>query len=427
MKFIDRVKVAFNNEYLFSVLQKYADDFLAGKDVPTQGNISKVNASTAMSIAAVFACNRVLAETLAVCPIFEYENDGEERKQVKDTTEYDLLHYAPNPDMTPGAFKETGMFNMNLGGNFYSQKVKNSAGKVIQLRPISWDRVKIKIESGQLQYYVDNATTPLTRDSMLHIPGVTLDGYIGVTPIEFAQNALTIGSYQDRFTKNFYDNGVMSSGVFEHPQSLSDDSFKRLKNDVMKNYAGLKNAGIPMILEDGMKYKEVSMKLSDAQFIESKRFTKEEVASIYRVPLHLIQDLSRSTNNNIEHQSLEFIIYTMLPWFKRWEDNLNLQLLSQEDRRKKGRYFEFKLDILLRGDAQARAQAYATARQWGWLSVNDIRRLENMNGIGPAGDIYLTPSNMVEAGKQDLSQQSSTKAMAEEIYKMISGGEKRED
>lgn len=428
MKFFDRVKLAFKNEYLFEVLQKYADDFIAGKDVPTQENIGSVNAETAMRLSAVFACNRVLAETLAICPIHEYEKkDDDSRISVKDTFEFEMLHYAPNPDMTPVAFKESGAGNINLGGNFYAQKVRNSAGKVIQLRPIAWNRVKNDVDktTGQLRYSVDGGELK-TRDQILHIPGLTLDGYVGVTPIEYAQNTLTIGNYQDRFTRNFYENGVQTCGVFEHPNALKDEPYKRLKKDIKENWTGLKNAGVPMILEDGMTYKEVSMKLSDAQFLESKRFTKEEIASMYRVPLHLIQDLSRSTNNNIEHQSLEFIMYTMLPWFKRWEENLNLQLLSSEDR-KKGRYFEFKIDALLRGDAEKRANAYAKGRQWGWLSVNDILRLENMNGIGPQGDIYLQPLNFMEAGKEPSKNNATNKAMAEEIYKIITGGEKRED
>jgi HK97 family phage portal protein len=428
LKFTDRVKLAFNNQYLFEVLQKYAEDFLAGNDVPTQSNISQVSANTAMQVSAVFACNRVLAETLATCPILEYQKgENGNRKQVTNTNEYELLHYAPNADMTPGQFKESGMSNINLGGNFFAQKVRNSDGEIIQLRPITWDRIKIEINksNGSLQYILDNGNNPMTRESILHIPGLTLDGYIGVTPIEFAKNALTVGAYQDRFTRNFYENGVTTSAVFETDHALKDEAFTRLKKDIKDNYGGLRNAGVPMILEDGLKYKEVTMKLSDAQFIESKRFTKEEIASLYRVPLHLIQDLSRSTNNNIEHQSLEFIMYTMLPHFKRWEENLNLQLLTPE-KRKNGLYLEFKLDGLLRGDAKTRADAYAVGRQWGWLSVNDIRRLENMNDIGTKGDIYLTPANMYEAGKEPSKEQqkAANKALAEEIYEMITGGEK---
>ncbi|MEY8762485.1 MULTISPECIES: phage portal protein [Clostridium] len=426
MKFIDRCKLFLTPQNaLFEVLQKYSQDFLSGEDVPTADNTT-IDANTAMSFTAVFACNRVLSETLASCPIFLYEKDSKgNRVQVTDAPEYQLMHYNPNPEMTPGQFKETGMSNMNLGGNFIAQKVFNLHGDLLELRPILWNRVRIDIDkdTGRLLYFIDGKTEPKTRDEILHIPGLTLDGYIGVTPLTYAALTIDIGLSQDKFERNFYLNRASTSGIFQYPNELGDEAFKRLKKDIKKNYTGLSNAGVPMILEGGGQFKEVTMKLTDAQFLESKRFRIEDVCRIFRIPLHLVQDLTRSTNNNIEHQSLEFIVYTMLPWFKRWEENLNLQLLSNESKRK-NRYFEFKVDALLRGDAQTRASAYAQGRQWGWLSVNDIRRLENMDPI-ENGDIYLQPLNMSEAGSVDI--ENKNKELAEKIYEMISkGGEKRE-
>jgi HK97 family phage portal protein len=394
------------------ILQQYADDFLKGEDVPTTSN--QVYGSSALKLTSVFACNRVLAETLASCPVFLYEKDDQGNRKQASTNVSELLRYAPNPDMTPVQFKESGVTNINLGGNFFAQKIKNSMGDVIQLRPIPWSQVTVKFNSttNRLEYDVNGVPT-MTRADILHIPGLTFDGYIGVTPITYAQNALKTGKNQDEFTNNFYNNGVTTSGVFEIENELSDAAYARLKADIKTNYRGLKNAGTPLLLEGGGKYKEVTMKLSDAQFIESRRFSVEDICRLFRVPLHLVQDLSRSTNNNIEHQSLEFVMYTMLPIFKRWEENLNLQMLTPEEK-KKGMYFEFKIDTLLRGDMKTRADSYAVGRQWGWLSVNDIRRMENMSPI-PNGDVYLQPSNMFEAG----SQPQAHAQLVEEIYNMI--------
>lgn len=403
---------------LFEVLQKYSEDFLSGEEVPADNNL-RIDTDTAMSFSAVFACNRVLSETLASCPIMLYEKDDKgNRHQVTDTAEYGLLHYAPNAEMTPVQFKEFGMTNINLGGNFIAQKVFNMHGELLELRPISWDRVRIDIDksTGRLLYFIDGKQEPKTRDEILHIPGLTLDGYIGITPLSYAALTIDIGLSQDKFERNFYHNRASTSGIFQYPNELGDEAFQRLKKDIKKNYTGLSNAGVPMILEGGGQFKEITMKLTDAQFLESKRFRIEDVCRIFRIPLHLVQDLTRSTNNNIEHQSLEFIVYTMLPWFKRWEENLNLQLLSKESRRK-NRYFEFNISGLLRGDIKSRYEAYAQGRQWGWLSVNDIRRLENMNQI-PNGDIYLEPLNMGEAGKQ----QEQLKALREEVFNLISEG-----
>ncbi|OPJ55893.1 phage portal protein [Alkalithermobacter paradoxus] len=415
MKLKDRVKLFLTPQNaLFEVLQKYSEDFLNGEEV-VKDNF-KIDTASAMSFSAVFACNRVLSETLASCPIMLYEKDDKgNRRQVTDTAEYGVLHYAPNAEMTPVQFKEFGMTNINLGGNFIAQKVFNMHGELLELRPISWDRVRIDIDksTGRLLYYIDGKTEPKTRDEIFHIPGLTLDGYIGITPLSYAALTIDIGLSQDTFERNFYHNRASSSGIFQYPNELSDEAFQRLKKDIKKNYTGLSNAGVPMILEGGGQFKEITMKLTDAQFLESKRFRIEDVCRIFRVPLHLVQDLTRSTNNNIEHQSLEFIVYTMLPWFKKWEENLNLQLLSKESRRK-NRYFEFNISGLLRGDIKSRYEAYAQGRQWGWLSVNDIRRLENMNPIDN-GDRYLEPLNMSEAGKQE----EQLKALREEIFNMI--------
>lgn len=402
---------------LFEVLQKYSEDFLSGEDVPTDNNL-RIDTDTAMSFSAVFACNRVLSETLASCPLLLYEKDDKgNRHQVIDTVEYGLLHYAPNAEMTPVQFKEFGMTNINLGGNFIAQKVFNIHRELLELRPISWDRVRIDIDkaTGRLLYFIDGKQEPKTRDEILHIPGLTLDGYIGITPLSYAALTIDIGLSQDKFERNFYHNRASTSGIFQYPNELGDEAFQRLKKDIKKNYTGLSNAGVPMILEGGGQFKEITMKLTDAQFLESKRFRIEDVCRIFRIPLHLVQDLTRSTNNNIEHQSLEFIVYTMLPWFKRWEENLNLQLLSKESRRK-NRYYEFNISGLLRGDIKSRYEAYAQGRQWGWLSVNDIRRLENMNPI-ENGDRYLEPLNMSEAGKQE-----QLKALREEVFNLISEG-----
>ncbi|EYE88029.1 nucleoid-structuring protein H-NS [Fervidicella metallireducens AeB] len=417
MKLKDRVKLFLTPQNaLFEVLQKYSEDFLNGEEV-VKDNF-KIDTASAMSFSAVFACNRVLSETLASCPIMLYEKDDKgNRRQVTDTAEYGVLHYAPNAEMTPVQFKEFGMTNINLGGNFIAQKVFNMHGELLELRPIAWDRVRIDIDksTGRLLYYIDGKQEPKTRDEIFHIPGLTLDGYIGITPLSYAALTIDIGLSQDTFERNFYHNRASTSGIFQYPNELSDEAFQRLKKDIKKNYTGLSNAGVPMILEGGGQFKEITMKLTDAQFLESKRFRIEDVCRIFRVPLHLVQDLTRSTNNNIEHQSLEFIVYTMLPWFKKWEENLNLQLLSKESRRK-NRYFEFNISGLLRGDIKSRYEAYAQGRQWGWLSVNDIRRLENMNPV-ENGDRYLEPLNMIEAGKQE-----QLKALREEVFNLISEG-----
>jgi HK97 family phage portal protein len=225
-----------------------------------------------------------------------------------------------------------------------------------------------------------------------------------------------LGLSYEKYGVNFYRNAAMPSGVFESPQQLSDMAYARLKRDLGENYTGLINSGVPMLLEEGMKWEQTTINPVDAQLLESKNFQLEDIARIYRVPQHLIGLLEHATFTNIEHQSLEFVMYTMLPVFKRFEDCINSQAMKPEWRRQ-GYYVESKIDGLLRGDSKTRADTYARGRQWGWLSVNDIRRLENMPAI-ENGDRYLEPGNMTEAGNLQSSMDNVSR-LTEDIYNML--------
>lgn len=401
-------------------IREYISKFLAGDEIDSSDEMrystGAMNYNTAMKYSAVFACVRVLGETFASCPFMLYrKNKAGEREATNDLRVYDILHNKPNDEMSPFNYKEACMAALNLGGNSISQKLYNAKGDLIGLYPSQWEKVRIDRQNGQLVYNIRDGTreVPFTRKDVLHVPGMGFDGVIGLSPIEYLNSAIILGMSYETFGVNFYKNGANSSGVFSFPNELGDTAYERLKSDLNKNYSGIANTGKPMLLEGGGAFHQLTIKPADAQLIENKKFQIEDIARCYRMPLHLIQNLDRATNNNIEHQSLEFVMYTMLPWFKRWEENVNMQLLSESER-KAGYFLEIKVDSLLRGDAQSRALAYAQGRQWGWFSVNDIRKLENLPPV-PNGDIYLQPTNMIEAGKTEANIQ----AMAEQIYKMI--------
>lgn len=410
-------------------LRDYIRKFLSGDEVEDgcTGSILGADRETAMKYSAVYACVRVLGETFASTPIMLYKKrkDGT-RDTSSDLPVFDILHSRPNDDMSAFGYKETCLAHLNTGGNSVSVKLKNAFGDFIGLYPLDWPKVTIERKDGALRYiYRDNGKeTVYSRDEVFHVPGMSFDGIIGVSPLEYMANSIILGLSYEKFGINFYKNGAHSSGVFETPGELSDTSFSRLKDELRKNYAGLMNAGRPMILEGGLKFNGLTIKPVDAELLDSKKFGIEDVARCYRVPLHLIQNLDRATNNNIEHQSLEFVMYTMLPWFKRYEENANCWLLTPRER-KQGYYLEFKLDGLLRGDAKSRAEAYAQGRQWGWLSVNDIRKMENMPPI-PNGDIYLQPSNMIEAGATVSAQVQAYAKLVDDIYSMIKGAAREE-
>jgi HK97 family phage portal protein len=416
LNFTKRLQIAFS--------QKSFDDYIKAWMVGEESRLpdGPVDADRAMTYTAVFACVRVLSETLASLPIKLYKRlpNGDKQDLSSETT-YDMLHSKPNDEMTPFAFKECMMTNLNLGGNAYAQKLRNKSGEIVQLYPIIPARVRLernKEAPYNLIYYVrQNGGTekPLTRSDILHIPGLSIDGINGLTPIGYAAKAVKLGLQYENFGYKFFKNGARPSGYIELPNELSDQAFEHMKKEFNEKFSGEDNAGKTPIFEGGAKYTQLTVNQADAQYLESRKFQTEEIARIYRVPLHLIQNLDGATFSNIEQQSLEFVIYTMLPWAKRWEEALNVQVLTDEQR-KAGWFYEFSMDALLRGDIVSRYSAYATARQWGWLNVNDILRMENRNGIGAIGNKYLEPMNMVSMTPE------SAKSIALEIYNLLNKG-----
>ena len=393
--------------------------WLTGGDDTLSTGSTSMSQELAMKYSAVHACVRVLAETFAVVPakIYRSTKDGG-REEKNDISLYDILHNAPNDEMSPFDFATQRMVSLNTGGYSVCQRLVNYRGELVGLYPIKHENAAIRRKDGKLVYNIrgdDGPWYPMERSKVFHVLGLSYDGITGLSPIEYMANTIALGLQYERFSNYLYKNNAASSGAFSVDGELSDTAYERLKRAIAERYQGLANTGKPLLLEGGMKYQGLTINPVDAQLIESKRFQIEDICRCYRVPLHLVQNLERATNNNIEHQSLEFVMYSMLPWFKRDEAAMRQQLLTKAQR-DAGYYVEYKMDALLRGDAKSRAEAYAAGRQWGWLSVNDIRRLENLSPI-ENGDIYLQPSNMFEAGQ--VPSQSETAKLAEQIQALI--------
>ena len=254
----------------------------------------------------------------------------------------------------------------------------------------------------------------LSPYEVLHIPGLGFDGLVGYSPIAMAKNAIGMAMACEEYGAKFFANGAAPSGVLEHPGTIKDPS--RVRESWQRTFGGSGNANKVAVLEEGMKYTPISISPEQAQFLETRKFQLDEIARIFRVPPHMIGDLEKSSFNNIEQQSMEFVKYTLDPWVSRWEQSMVRSLLSREE--KKQYFIKFNVDGLLRGDYQSRMNGYATARQNGWMSANDIRELENLDRI-PAeqgGDLYLINGNMTKledaglfaaapAGKEDPSNE----------------------
>lgn len=366
-----------------------------------------VNERTAMQTTAVYACVRILAEAIAGLPlhIYRYRLDGG-KERISQHPLYYLLHNEPNPEMTSFVFRETLMSHLLLWGNAYAQVIRDGLGRVLGLYPLLPNKMDVnRSASGELvyTYYRDvdesglkpkGGYVTLRRDEVLHIPGLGFDGLVGYSPIAMAKNAIGMAMATEEYGASFFANGANPGGVLEHPGVVKDP--KRVRESWNTVYQGSANAHRIAVLEEGMKFHQIGIPPEEAQFLQTRKFQINEIARIFRVPPHMVGDLEKSSFSNIEQQSLEFVKYTLDPWVVRWEQALQQSLLLPSE---KPRYFvKFNVDGLLRGDYQSRMSGYATARQNGWMSANDIRELEDMNRI-PAeegGDLYLVNGNMTK-------------------------------
>ncbi len=356
-----------------------------------------VNERTAMQTTAVYACVRILAETIASLPLHTYRYTLNGKEKATDHQIYHLLADEPNPEMTSFVFRETLMGHLLLWGNAYAQIIRDGRGRVLALCPLLPNKMTVdRTEKGEL-YYIYNKegqSYPLRSDEVLHIPGLGFDGLIGYSPIAMAKNAIGMAIATEEYGAKFFANGANPGGVLEHPGVVKDPA--RVRESWNSVYQGSTNAHRVAVLEEGMKFQSIGIPPEQAQFLETRKFQINEIARIFRIPPHMIGDLEKSSFSNIEQQSLEFVMYTLDPWVVRWEQSIKRVLFS--DVEKKEYFVKFNVDGLLRGDYQSRMNGYAVGRQNGWLSANDIRELENMNRISEelGGDLYLINGNMTK-------------------------------
>ena len=371
-----------------------------------------VTERSAMQMTAVYSCVRILAEAVAGLPLnlYRYTEDGGKEKAI-DHPLYLLLHDEPNPEMSSFVFRETLMTHLLLWGNAYAQVIRNGKGEVVALYPLMPNKMTVdRDERGQLYYSYQRSndeaptmkgnTVTLRPSDVLHIPGLGFDGLVGYSPIAMAKNAIGMAIACEEYGAKFFANGATPGGVLEHPGTIKDP--QRVRESWQSTFGGSGNANKIAVLEEGMKYTPIGISPEQAQFLETRKFQINEIARIFRVPPHMVGDLEKSSFSNIEQQSLEFVKYTLEPWVTRWEQTIQRSLLSTGE---KSRYFvKFNLEGLLRGDYQSRMNGYATARQNGWMSANDIRELENLDRIPEevGGDLYLINGNMTKLADAGL-------------------------
>ena len=360
----------------------------------------QVDEKSAMQIATVYACVRLLAESVAQLPLhlYRYTDSGTGKEMAADHPVYPIIHRQPNPEMTSFTWRETMMVHLLLWGNSYSQIIRDGKNGILSIYPLLPENVEVdRDERGEIYYiyhaYTDEAPGEKNKDiifqreEVLHVPGLGFNGLVGFSPIAMMKNALGSTLAVEKYGSAFFKNGAQPSGVLEHPGVLKNP--EKIRQNWTDVYGGANNAHKVCVLEEGMSYKAISLPPEDSQFLSTRQFGVEEICRIFRVPPHMVQDLQRATFNNIEHMAIEFVMHTLMPWLIRIEQAIIKDVLVGEE--KDQLFPKFNVDGLMRGDYKSRMEGYAVAITNGIMSVNDVRKLENMDPLDDAdgGNLHL--------------------------------------
>lgn len=354
-----------------------------------------VNQTSALKYSALYACVRLISESVASLPLHTYQRTENGKERLREHPISRLLSVSPNKQMTSYSFREVLMGHCLTWGNSYAEIVRDASGMAIELRPITPDRVRVTVdEDGTIRYIVDEQIT-LASDDMFHLAGLGFDGVVGYSPITLAKDCIGLGLAAERFGASFFSNGARLGGILQHPAKLSQEAGDRLKESWGNAYAGSSKVGKTAILEEGMSFTQLGIPPDDAQFLETRKFQVDDIARWYGVPPHMVGSMESATFSNIEHQQIEYVTHTLRSWLVRWEQELQRKIYMDDTI-----FPQFIVDGLLRGDTKTRYESYRVARETGWLSVNEIRGLENLNPID-GGDQFIQPLNMGTVGETE--------------------------
>jgi len=412
LKFLNRVKTFFKN---LSTLARPSPKLKSALGAILSKVGIHINAKNALQTTAVFACVRLLSESIASLPLFLYRKTETGKEKATDDPLYSVLHDVPNPETDSFQFWQAFVANMLIYGRGYAEAVRNNAGQVVQMWNITtpYVRVQRNSETQELEYVVTPSGEEqfiLRKDQIFRVDWFSMDALNAFKPLELAQNAIGLGEAAEEFASDYFKNGANVGGIIEYPDVMEGDQLEQYKKDTKKEYSGLSNAARLLFLEQGSKFQKVTDSPQESQMLETRKFQVEEVARFYNVPLHMIGDLDHATFSNIEQMSLNYVIYTLRPYLVRIERAITAQLLMPQEQTL---YFpKFSVEGLLRGDYKSRMDGYAVARQNGWMSANDIRELEDMDRIPPeqGGNAYLANGNLRSLEKLMTASAESTKS-----------------
>ncbi|MCA0919707.1 phage portal protein [Pseudooceanicola nanhaiensis] len=380
-----------------------AESWRPSGQVADSGEI--VSDSTVLGLSAVWACTNLLAGSIGSLPVMTYRTTEEGREPARDHALFRLLHDSPNYDQTALDFWEFVAASLELWGNAYAAVERESSGRLIALVPIRPDLVSVRRrESGTLEYrWTEDGQSHVRPDSgVLHIRGFGGNPLGGMSTLHFGRQAFGLARAIDRSAGTTFKNGMRPSGALTFKDWLSAEQREITKTVLVETFVGAQNTGRPLVLEGDTTWTPLTINPEDAQMLESRRFSVEEICRFFGVPPHMIGHTEKSTSwgTGLEQQTLAFQKFTLRRRLKRIEQAVNKQLLSAADRAR-GLYVEFNLEGLLRGDSASRSAFYQSGLSNGWLTINEVRARENLGPVegGDVPRLQMQNVPITEAGQ----------------------------
>jgi HK97 family phage portal protein len=351
----------------------------------------------AMQCSAVWACIRTIAETIASLPFHVFKETDGVKVRDREHALYPIIHDRPNEYMASFTLRDQLLTQLLLHGNGYGIIQRDPATqRPTAILPLESPTVTVYRHQGNLFYVTAEGDIILPGD-MIHLIGYTLNGIVGISPIMQQKAAIGLAVAEEQFGSAFFKNGGHLSGLFERSGALSPEAAKSFKEEWAKFYQGLANAHGTPLLPQGVTYKALTVPPDSAQFLESRKYQRGDIAAIFRCPPFVVGDHEHSTFSNLESQGRQLLMFTLAPWIQRIEAEFSRKLFREDEQ---GTYsVKLNVDGLQRGDMTARMQFYSTGRQWGILSADDCRALEDLPPLPDGiGRIYMMPVNMAPAG-----------------------------
>ena len=385
-----------------------------------------VDRKTAMGNSALNRAITLLATSVAQlpCELFKRNHENGTRKKATDHPLFSVLKYQPNKKDTSFEYFESGMGFLSLDGNHYALIERDEQMRVTELIWVHPDNVQVLEGGDGLPYYrllTENKVVGM--DLMHHVKAFSFNGFTGVSPIHTASDAIGLALATEQHASAVFSQGTTLSGVIERPKDAESLTTQADIDHVVDSFTARHSGGVRKafkvaMLQEGMTYRQMAMTNNDAQMVEARRMGVLDIARLFGIPPSMLGESAGESYKSVEQTTLNFLVFALMPWLKRWESAMHRDLLLPEER--KDYFIEFNFSSLVRGDFKTRYESYAIGRQWGFLSANDIRRFENLPPI-PGGDEYLTPLNMLDAKDKANAERMSqtTEQQRQEIESIL--------